>query len=135
MKSFILCSLVLLALLHVPIGMVLIYFAPSSRLGYVARYGVDFSHVVIQRRPHNCEWGSAPLGDKHCDYKAEVHTIRTGTSKNGRPIVSFDEGKTWFYTGISTDGRPIVSYDEGKTWFLNTEPEARVTVSWVKIDN
>jgi hypothetical protein len=137
MKGFIWFSLALFGLCHlchVPIGVVLIYFAPSTRLGYVVRYGADFSHVVIERRPHNCEWGSAPLGDKHCDYKAEAHTVRTDRSKDHRPIMSFDEGKTWFYTGISTTGRPIVSYDEGKTWFLNTEPQPRVTVSWVKID-
>ena len=44
------------------IGGTLIYVAPSSAYGYGFKYSVADSKVSIGLRPHDCEWGSAPLG-------------------------------------------------------------------------
>jgi hypothetical protein len=52
---------------------VLWWFLPDDwKLKYAVQYWVSTDQVVIERKPHNCEWGSAPLGDKHCHYKALV---------------------------------------------------------------
>ncbi len=97
------------------IGDILVYLAPSSPYAYAFKYSVDDSNVTISHRPHNCDWGSAPLGDKHCHYKAEVSSVRTGTSKDGTT--------------------PLVSYDEGKTWSVNTDHvKPSVFVLWTKVD-
>jgi hypothetical protein len=97
-------------------GPALIYMLPTSAYGYGFKYNVDESSVFITPRPHDCEWGSAPLGNKHCHYKAEVSGVRTA---------------------ISTDGTtPLVSYDEGNTWTVNTDHVKRsVFVSWTKVDD
>jgi len=39
---------------------------------YACEYALDTAHVVIERKPHNCDWDSAPLGSKHCHYGAIV---------------------------------------------------------------
>ena len=97
------------------IGDILMYIAPSSPYGYAAKYNVNDSYVVMNRKPHDCEWVSAPLGDKHCHYKVEVSSVRTGTSKDGTT--------------------PLVSYDEGKTWSFNTDHvKPSVVVSWTKVE-
>jgi hypothetical protein len=103
-----------------------LWFAPSSKLGYFLKYSTlvgssgswktaSYEQVTVSPQPHDCEWGSAPLGAKHCHYEAQVLTVRTATS---------------------TDGvTPIVSYDEGKTWNVNTDhAEPSVFISWNKVD-
>jgi len=42
------------------------------RIKYAAEYMLDTDKVVIEHKPHNCEWGSAPIGNKHCHYKPIV---------------------------------------------------------------
>jgi len=42
------------------------------RIKYAAEYMVDSDQVVIEHKPYNCEWGSAPLGNKHCHYESIV---------------------------------------------------------------
>src|SRR5450756_567350 len=54
-----------LVVLFATIGDILIYIAPSSTYGYGLKYNVADSKVFVSQRPHDCEWGSAPLGDKH----------------------------------------------------------------------
>jgi hypothetical protein len=96
-------------------GDVLIYLAPSSPYGYAFKYSVDTSNVRVEKQPHDCEWASAPLGGKHCHYKAEVSSVRTGTSANGNT--------------------PLVSYDEGRTWSVNPQRvKPSVFVSWTKVE-
>ncbi len=53
-------------------GAVLIDLAPSSPYGYAFKYKVSPNLVSIEKYPHNCEWGTAPLGDKNCHYVASV---------------------------------------------------------------
>jgi hypothetical protein len=69
------------SLLFVLVGVTILLFVfwwllPDDwRLKYAAeRWAdadwIDTDQVNIERKPHNCEWSSAPLGDKHCYYKA-----------------------------------------------------------------
>jgi hypothetical protein len=68
-----------LGLLIIVVEKSAIVFAPSSRVGYFLMYStlVGFSgtwkvatyeQVIVDRRPHDCEWLTAPLGDKNCRY-------------------------------------------------------------------
>jgi hypothetical protein len=66
-----------------------------SKLRYSLQYNVNLSKVTIDDKPHDCEFLTAPLGEKHCDYETSVSTIRWATSTTGQPIASYDEGKTW----------------------------------------
>ena len=47
------------------------------QIKYAWEYSVDSDHVVIERKPHNCDWDSAPLGNKHCHYEAVVSTLNS----------------------------------------------------------
>lgn len=42
------------------------------RVKYAAEYMLNNDQIFIDRKPHNCEWASAPLGDKHCHYEKVV---------------------------------------------------------------
>jgi hypothetical protein len=49
----------------------------NYRIKYAAEYMLDPDQVVIEREPHNCDWDSAPLGNKHCHYEAIVTTLNS----------------------------------------------------------
>jgi hypothetical protein len=55
----------------------------------------DDSKIVIEKKPHDCEFMTAPLGRKNCHYDKVVATVKWGMSA-GKPVQSFDEGKTWY---------------------------------------
>ena len=44
----------------------------DTRIGLRIKYDLDDSHVFMDKKPHDCEWASAPLGDKHCHYEMVV---------------------------------------------------------------
>ena len=48
-------------------------FAPQR--WYAMQNDVPSERVYIQRKPHDCEWMSAPLGDKHCHYEKSVRKL------------------------------------------------------------
>jgi len=106
--------LVLFAIVLAIAGDVVIYFAPTATYGYAWKYNVAASNVVVEKRPYDCEWTTAPLGAKHCHYESQVLSVRTG---------------------IATDGTtPVLSYDEGKTWATNADRvKPSAYVSWNKI--
>jgi hypothetical protein len=66
-----------------------------SKWRYAVQYGVDAADVIVQKKLHDCEFLSAPVGDKQCHYDVSVSTIQWSTSSSGAPIQSYDEGKTW----------------------------------------
>jgi hypothetical protein len=39
---------------------------------YAWAYNVQPNQVFESPKPHNCEWGAAPLGDKFCHYQKAV---------------------------------------------------------------
>lgn len=76
----------------------------NSELRYQAQYGFNAdASVSIAREPTDCDFLSAPLGSKDCHYEKVVAVeMYTKDVKTGRPIVSYDEGKTWNWN----DGGP-----------------------------
>jgi|SRR6516225_3285980 len=66
-----------------------------SKYRYAWQCEVNTSKVHIENKPHDCEFLTAPLGEKNCDYEPAVGTLRWATSTTGQPIASYDEGKTW----------------------------------------
>jgi len=42
---------------------------------YAIYYNVGLGSVHVDRKPSDCEWGHAPIGDKACHYKKQVSTI------------------------------------------------------------
>jgi hypothetical protein len=42
------------------------------RIKYASEYMLDPEQVTIEHKPHDCDWDSAPLGNKHCHYEEFV---------------------------------------------------------------
>jgi hypothetical protein len=38
------------------------------------RRRATYEHVVIEHQPHDCDFMTAPMGQKHCHYQAHVET-------------------------------------------------------------
>jgi hypothetical protein len=62
---------------------------------YVMYDSVSWNHVDIWKKPHDCEFSKAPLGDKNCHFERVTHKVEWATNASGQPIRSFDSGKTW----------------------------------------
>jgi hypothetical protein len=87
-----------------------------SRMWYSTVKDAAWDNVLVERKPPDCDWNHAPLGDKDCSYK--------------RAVVEQ-------MCRVSTQGRPIFSNDDGKTWNLvdaNTACKASVYVGWTKVE-
>ena len=61
-------------------------------------YGVSTDQVTIEKKPADCNFFHAPLGDKDCHYDPQVGgvQVKTDSSNAGRyavNYVSFDNGK------------------------------------------
>jgi hypothetical protein len=67
-----------------------------SKWRYSAAYDVPESEVYVQDRPHDCAFLAAPLGEKYCHYERTISFTRWATSTTGDPIISYDDGKTWY---------------------------------------
>ncbi len=44
----------------------------TDKVWYSVRYDTDFKNVIVERRPMDCDFFHAPLGDKGCEYKKDV---------------------------------------------------------------
>lgn len=94
-----------------------------NKLRYSAWYSVEPSQVQQSqdKPPSDCDFLKAPIGGKSCHYDKTVtyeHIITKRDINTNRPIVSYDEGKTWSWN----DGDYPVS------------PSKTVYVSWQKIE-
>ena len=54
---------------------------PESKVGYTMKYALADEEVIIDRKPHDCEWETAPLGAKHCHYEK---VVQTDTDQHGK---------------------------------------------------
>ena len=53
-----------------------------------SQYGVPDSKIrIVGDRPHDCEFLTAPLGEKHCSYKREYRAEWLTLSTTNEPIV------------------------------------------------
>jgi hypothetical protein len=80
-----------------------------SKLRYSIQYEVPYSSVTKMKKPHNCDFLRAPLGDKNCEYEPQVSAVKTATSTEGKPIVSFDEGQNWSPNDSSPPVKPSLT--------------------------
>ncbi len=83
----------------------------ESPWAYALRYHADSSRVQVVPRPADCDWSYAPLGRKGCHYEKEVFVTRYSTdAKTGKPIVTYDDGKTWDWLPEGEKPGPVQVY-------------------------
>jgi hypothetical protein len=121
------CGLVVLAV----VGFFI--FTPASWTNGVW-YGVNIGSVHTDAKPNDCDFMHAPLGDKGCSYKAHAEAY------NAAGVLVGGEGAPKYGHDTKT-GRPIISYDGGKTWdwypadAVPDKTVASVRVFWLKDTN
>ena len=81
----------------------------TNGIWYGVQYKVPFRDVHTSNKPSDCDWTYAPLGKKGCYYKAVV-----GAFNAAGDLVGGDNAPQ--YGKDSKTGKPIISYDGGKTW-------------------
>jgi hypothetical protein len=110
-----------------------------NKLRYSLWYSVDYAQVTVEKKPKDCNFFHAPMGDKDCDYDPHVSVIKVDNSNMwGGQSISYDNGETWTHTAKGKDGSRIVSNDGGKTWSTDFVPpftKPGVVVTWEKKDD
>jgi hypothetical protein len=67
------------------------------------KYNADFNNITVEKRPSECDFLRAPLGDKDCKYKKDVAAIKRAVDvQTKRRIISQDGGKTWAWDDDDT---------------------------------
>ena len=85
---------------------------------YAMQYSADLANVTVEDKPHDCEFLTAPLGSKNCDYEKSVAVERYNQdTETGRPIVAYGNSKKWEWN----DGGPLSG--------------ASVYVRWTKVED
>lgn len=56
---------------------ILMYWGTSEEERLASKYNIPPKNVFIQPKPHGCDFGDAPLGDKHCHFEKVVDVERT----------------------------------------------------------
>lgn len=54
----------------------LVYWLTPEKERLASKYRVSQDHVVIEPKPHGCDFEDAPLGSKHCHYERVVDAER-----------------------------------------------------------
>ena len=107
----------LLAILVVVAAIAFAIWGRHTELRYRVQYSTDGDQVVIERKPKDCNFLYAPLGLKDCRYEKEVVVVKYGLdAKASRPVVSYDNGKTWNWN----DGGPIEGASVYVSWRKET---------------
>jgi hypothetical protein len=107
------------------------YAGGINKAWYSLKYSVFPDAVHIDAQPSDCDFMHAPLGSKGCHYKAVV----TAYNATGAVVGGDDAPK---YSHDTKTGKPIISYDNGKTWDWLTAGDVpdpvikSVIVTWVK---
>ncbi len=57
---------------------------------YSLEYGVDSSNVIVEDKPHKCDWETAPLGAKNCHYEKDVTVTKDSAGKNTNVYVTWN---------------------------------------------
>jgi hypothetical protein len=117
------CAILFLAL----IGAVLLYFTWDTKVVMSIRYEVDSENLVVNKKPSDCEFLTAPLGSKHCHYEKTVYKILIGRDgQTGRPVTSDDGGTSWRWANPAPERL--------KTWPSQTTT-SYVQISWTKVED
>lgn len=83
--------------------------------------------VTVEKKPHDCEFSAAPLGEKNCHYEKIVDKVMWATSTKGEPVVSEDDGKTWT---VATWAK-----EPGSPKFPQYPTTRSVYISWKKVQD
>jgi hypothetical protein len=51
------------------------YLLLNPVVRYALQYDVPKERVYLQKKPTACDWGTAPLGNKHCHYKKQIEPM------------------------------------------------------------
>jgi hypothetical protein len=104
----------------------------NDTLWWSVKYRVNYSGVHISPKPADCDFLHAPLGIKGCSFKSRVSAYNAA----GNFVGGDDAPK---YGNDAQTGRPIISWDNGKTWDwypASTTPDKTVQtveVRWTKV--
>lgn len=91
-----------------------------SKVRYEWQYGVNSDQITVNKRPTDCDFFHAPIGNKGCDYQRQVNSIQVRTDSSDLARGTVHE----------------VSYDDGKTWSVDTSvppTQPLVVISWDRI--
>jgi hypothetical protein len=55
----------------------------TDKSRYSKEYSVPEDKVSVQPKPHDCDWGKAPLGSKYCHFEKAVNPIK---DENGKVV-------------------------------------------------
>ena len=95
-------------------GFLSVWLFPENKWANKWRYSfeddLEDATFVLTKLPHDCEFLTAPLGDKHCHYEKQVRTIRVRLLRAGREV-SYDEGKSWSKAEPSDHATVFVSWN------------------------
>lgn len=60
---------------------------------YAFNYGVPVERVSMDRKPHDCEFTTAPLGEKNCHYEARPYVLKAEENSDHRQsvIISYEK--------------------------------------------
>ena len=103
----------------------------TDPIWYSLQYQADWNQVETESKPTECDWGRSPIGGKGCHFKKTVYALNAAGERVGG-----DDAPQY---GQSTTGKPIVSWDNGKTWDWYSESAApdmrvaRVLITWIKV--
>jgi hypothetical protein len=97
------------------------YYTPWWLHSYT---GVAASHIRIFNKPHDCEYDTAPLGNKWCHYEPDLQiTLGAVDPDTKRPLVSYDYGP-WQWVTLPPGSDPY-------QW---AEQTSQVTVTWKRVE-
>lgn len=65
------------------------YFNPADY--YAQKYNTKQSNVIINREPHDCDFDTAPLGNKNCHYDKDVNAEKDATTGVVTVYVTWDK--------------------------------------------
>jgi hypothetical protein len=107
-----------------------------SKTRFAFQYSLEYDQVTVDKKPHDCDWLRAPLGDKECKYNREVSVQEVKPNAWGGQSTSIDEWKTQSDFAMNANGEHIYSSDKGKTWMLDPyysgPRKPAVSVYWTK---
>ncbi len=61
--------------------------ATTKQTYYATIYNVRPSRVSVSEEPQDCEWGTAPLGNKLCHYEKSVTAVKDDAGRNTDVVV------------------------------------------------
>ena len=59
---------------------------PESAWAYGIQYSTQSQYVVIDSKPHDCDFFKAPIGNKYCHFDREVAALKDNQHPN-QPLV------------------------------------------------